>query len=230
MNNRLLALVPLAGLAALAACSSQVGVVAGATSGGGTGGGATSTSSASGSGTGGKGSSSGTGGTGGSTFISASSASSASSSSGAPANCPNLFLDVKGDGPPQHYTGLCAPFVVEGNPMGPVAYTPMGGGIISSLTIEGCATTGMLSPGLSLSVSNLSVPGTDTKATATYTDAANLVWGSMGAGTVAVTIDVYQDIIGMVEGSYTAAVQSQAATKMLSGTFRVCHVQQVPIP
>ena len=212
MNNRLLALLPLAVVGALAACSDQVTVLTGATSSGSGGaGGSTSTSS----GTGGKGSSgSGTGGAGGSIFVGASSASSASSSSGAPASCPNLFLDVNGDGPPQHYTGLCQPFFVEGNPMGPVAYTPMGGGIISSLLIDGCATTGMLSPGLYLQVSNLSVPGTDTKATASYTDAANVGWGSMGAGAVAVTIDVYQDIIGVVEGSYTAAVQHQGAIEL----------------
>ena len=220
MNKRLPAL---AALAALAACSNPMNVDTGSTSGAG---GTMSSSSASGSGSGGHGSS----GTGGSFLISASSASSGSSSSGAPANCPNLFLDVNGDGPPQHYTALCASSLVEMNPMGPVAYTPTGGGIISSLVIAGCATSAVQSPGISLSVSNLSVPGTDTKATASYLDAGKLVWASMGASTVAVTIDVYQDIVGVVEGSYTAAVQNQSSTKLLSGTFRVCHVYEVPKP
>jgi hypothetical protein len=209
---------------ALAACSDPIAVLSTSTSSAsGAGGSASSSSSASGSGGVG-----GAGGAGGGVVVSASSAS--STGTGTISKCLDPYLDVAGDGAPQHYTALCAISFVEGNPPGPVAYTPMGGGIISSLRIEGCATSSFGSAGLTLNISNVNVPGTDTLATATYDDASATAWGSMGAGTVAVTIDVYEDIGGVVEGSYTAAVQSQSATKMLSGTFRVCHVWEIPKP
>lgn len=210
-------------VAALTACTDPIAVLTSSTSSSsGAGGSATSSSSASGSGSGGA------GGAGGTIQFTTSSAS--STGTGVSSKCLGTYLDVVGDGAPQHYTSLCAGSFVEGNPTGPVAYTPMGGGIISSLRIEGCASSSTPSAGLNLNISNVNVPGTDTMANATYNDAGAVLWGSMGAGTVAVTIDVYEDIPGIVEGSYTAAVQSQSATKMLSGTFRACHVWEIPKP
>ena len=227
LMNRLRAL----GIAAtLTACSDSISVLSSTTSGaGGTGGNITSAVSASGSGgAGGAGSAGSAGSGGGISFVAATSVT--SSSSGGASKCLDAYLDVVGDGAPQHYTSMCASILVEGNPTGPVAYTPTGGGIISSLSIVGCASSSQASAGLTLAISNVDVPGTDTKATASYVDAAAQGWASMGAGTVSVTIDVYEDIPGVVEGSYTAVVQGPSSTKTLFGGFRVCHVYDLPKP
>ena len=41
--------------------------------------------------------------------------------------------------------------------------------------------------------------------------------------------DTYLDG-GVVEGSYVAKVSQAMTSKMLTGSFRVCHVHQIPLP
>ena len=150
---------------------------------------------------------------------------------GGTSSCADSFIDVAGDGPAQHFTALCASTLVLGNPTGPVAYEPSGPGALPFLVLEGCATSAPGSPELSLTAQAPSVPGTDTKATARYLDPASGSWQSTSAGAVAVTIDVYQNVGGVVEGSYTAHVTDAAGeARSLSGDFRVCHVYDIPKP
>ncbi|MFT3767524.1 MAG: hypothetical protein QM820_18880 [Minicystis sp.] len=178
--------------------------------------------------------SSGSGGSGGSITFSSSSSGNGGAfhGTGGTSGCTDPFIDVVGDGPAQHFTALCADTYVLGNPPGPVAYHPVGGGFIESLIITGCASTDAASPKLSLDVSAPSVPGTDTHATATYRNASQMTYSAAGANAVSVTITVYEDVGGIVEGSYSAVFADDAPfpDKSLSGTFRVCHEYDFPKP
>lgn len=210
------------------ACTSVVSVTDASSSGSGGSGGATTASSSSGSGA-----SAGAGGTGGSLVSSSSSSSSnGSSGTGGVGNCAGVdtYLDVIGDGPTQHYTALCDGTYVLGNPTGPVGYHPTGGGFLDSLVITGCLSAAPDAPGLYLNESAPTAPGVDDKATATYGVFGQTVWQSMGAGEVTVTLTLAQEVGGVVEGNYVAVVASGVQTKMLSGTFRVCHVYDIPKP
>lgn len=221
-------------LALVVACSGASPMVSSSSTGSG---GGTSSTASSGSG-GASSTSTGSGGAGGS-VTSGTGGTGAGSTSGAggdfhgtggTSGCSGTYIDVTGDGPSQHFTALCENTFVLGSPTGPVAYHPTSGGFIESLIVVGCATSATGSPQLSLNVSAPSVPGTDTKATATYVDGSQASWQSTAAGAVSVTVDVYEDVGGVVEGSYTADVSSGSSSKMLSGTFRVCHEWDIPKP
>jgi len=159
-------------------------------------------------------------------------ASSSGSSGGGGTSCAGLdtFIDVVGDGPLQHFTALCANTYVLGNPTGPVAFTPVGGGILPTLVIVGCASAAQGSPELSITESSPSAPGTDDKASAAYVDATQAFWTSVAAGDVSVTLTHYEDVGGVVEGTYDAKVSQGGATKALSGSFRACHEYDIPKP
>jgi hypothetical protein len=139
-------------------------------------------------------------------------------------------VQVGVSGPILHFTRHC--WDVIGDTTGPVAYTPKGG-ILPSMDIEGCADPNVGHPELSLSESAISAPGDDPAASAIFRDENGTVWGTAPPTSPAsVTLTHYEEVGGVVEGSFLAKVThpGAAADLVISGQFRVCHVQDVPKP
>jgi hypothetical protein len=141
------------------------------------------------------------------------------------AACTTASISVEGDGPTNHFGAAC---------MGSygIAYTTHANGYLGfpgphsggpeQLFVNGCAKSDAPSMfgSLSLMAPQLGV-GTVSMGTATYENGTDTFTTD-----TAVTLTVSEIDSMAVQGSYTATVSStNNGTKMLSGTFAVCRVQ-----
>lgn len=140
---------------------------------------------------------------------------------GGTATCTGGFIDVDDDGTPVHFTAYCGSLLGDVHPSGPVAVAPYGA---STLVVYGCADTTLGSPLMSLMFQLPAFPGSDPKAGIIYDDPMSTTWVSLGPGSVTAIVDVFEDVGGVVDGSFTGEVSTSATSKKLSGTFHVCRV------
>jgi hypothetical protein len=148
---------------------------------------------------------------------------------GGASTCTGAFIDVKDDGGDLeidlHFTAYCGSLLGDVQLPGPVAIAPYGA---STLVVDGCSEATAESAFFDLMFQIPTFPGADSAAGILYGDSMSTTWASSGPGSVTATVDVFEDVGGVVEGSYAGEVTAYGKKKQLSGTFRVCRVPGKP--
>jgi hypothetical protein len=143
------------------------------------------------------------------------------------ASCPDTFIAIEGDGGPLQLTSGCGWGSSE--TAGPVGYLFSGGQAVGNLVVEGCAANPDTDPLLRLGATFESVPET-ALGQAYYVDASGTERDSGPKG-LSMTLTTFEKVGTVIEGSFTATLEPGGMNELLlSGSFRVCRVEDQNLP
>ena len=154
-------------------------------------------------------------------------ASTSSAGSGGAEPCADAFIDVvTSDGPGAHLTSNCEDTFGLTGEKGPIGYYFSAGAaeLIGRFSIYGCQDLTSEVPRFGIHGEGIdsSAPSSANTGGIDYFDAAGQVWTSE-AEPFDLTITLMSDKTGdPVEGSFSGVITSNAVSKAVSGTFRVC--------
>lgn len=146
--------------------------------------------------------------------------------------CEGSFIDVDlGDGTKTSLTSSCPGGWGSAQSAGPVAYFFTGGAFAGNLVIEGCGDGAAGLPqirvsGFEIDAENPSISIGEIEA---WVDASGAIWQSAEAGQVQ-TWKMATKVGDAIEGSFGATVGLGGMLKSISGTFRVCKVDDEVLP
>ncbi len=146
--------------------------------------------------------------------------------------CEGGFIDVDlGDGTKETLTASCPGGWGSQVSAGPVAYFFSGGAFAASLVIEGCGDSASGIPRIYVSGYDIDTasPSISIGAIQTWVDGSGATWQSADEGQVQ-TWKMAEKTGDTIEGTFAATVGLGGKLQSISGTFRVCKVDDEILP